>query len=118
MSSSAASESICCVHDATAVTVAHEPFTADKVVSGNVTTGAIELAQNNSLQTGVWEHSVGVSTDVEVDEVFVILSGKGRVYVNGAILELYPGVVGTLTAGAETRWEIDETIRKVYVFPR
>jgi uncharacterized cupin superfamily protein len=118
MSSSVASESICCVHDAAAVAVTHEPLTTEKVVSGNVTTGATELGQNNSLQIGVWEHSVGVSSDVEVDEVFVILSGKGRVYVNGAILELYPGVVGTLTAGAETRWEIDETIRKVYVFPR
>jgi uncharacterized cupin superfamily protein len=118
VSATLSSESTCFVHNTATVVVKHEPLTTEKVISGAVTTGATELGQNNSLQAGVWEHSVGVSTDVEADEVFVILSGKGRVHVNGTVLELYPGVVGILTAGAETRWEIDETIRKVYVFPR
>lgn len=108
----------CAVYDATTISVEHETLNPEKVVSGEVTTGAADLGETDRLTTGVWEHSVGVSTDVEADEVFVILSGKGRIYVNGEVLELYPGVVGTLTAGSSTRWEIDETIRKVYVFPK
>ena len=54
-------------------------------------------------------HPVGVSTDVEVDEVFVVLEGRGRVLLkDGRVLELFPGVVGTLIAGEETTsaWKI------------
>jgi uncharacterized cupin superfamily protein len=108
----------CRVYNATTTPVDHEPLPSEKNVSGTVTTGATDLGETDKLSTGVWEHSVGVSTDVENDEVFVILSGKGRIYVDGEVLELSPGVVGTLYAGAATRWEIDETIRKVYIFPR
>ena len=59
-----------------------------------------------------------MSTDVEADEVFVVLSGRATVdVVGGPSLELRPGVVGFLDAGAETTWTIHETLRKVYVVP-
>jgi hypothetical protein len=65
---------------------------------------------------GVWEHPVGTSTDIETDEVFVVLSGSGRVLLaDGRVLELRPGTVGVLAAGTPTTWEIDETLRKVWV---
>lgn len=68
------------------------------------------------MTIGVWEHSIGVSTDTENDEVFVVLSGRGRIRMqDGAILELAPGTVGRLFAGEQTRWEIDEPLRKVWV---
>lgn len=108
----------CAVYDAKTMQVEHELLDASKNVSGSVTTGATELGETHKLTSGIWEHSAGISTDVEDDEVFVILSGKGRIYVDGEVLELYAGVVGTLYAGASTRWEIDEPIRKVYIFPR
>lgn len=108
----------CAVHDANNVIVDHEALSSDKNVSGSVTTGATDLGETNQLTTGVWEHSAGISTDVENDEVFVIISGKGRIYVDGEVLELFPGAVGTLYAGASTRWEIDEPIKKVYIFPK
>ena len=117
-SSSSTSLPLCNVYNALTVNVEHQKLQADKNISGEVTTGATDLGENAQLTTGIWEHSVGISIDIEADEVFVILSGKGRIYVNDQVLELYPGAVGTLSAGAKTRWEIDETIRKVYVFPR
>lgn len=89
----------CFVYNALEATVQHELLPSEKQVSGAVTTGATDLGENKSLSTGIWEHSVGVSVDVEADEVFVILSGKGRVYVNDEVLELFPGVVGNLSAG-------------------
>ena len=59
---------------------------------------------------------MGVSTDVEAEEIFVILSGRGRIILkDGTVLQLFPGAVGRLKAGEETRWEIDEQLKKVYV---
>jgi uncharacterized cupin superfamily protein len=48
--------------------------------------------------------------------VFVVIEGKGRVILkNGTVLELFPGVVGTLIAGEEPRWEVDEPLKKVWI---
>jgi len=87
------------------------------VVEGDkLQTGYSEGGSTEKLRTGVWTHPVGISTDVEVDEVFVVISGKGRVVLNdGKVLHLSPGVVGTLIAGEETRWEIDEPLKKVWI---
>ena len=77
------------------------------------------LAATEALEVGVWEHAVGTSTDVEMDEVFVVLSGRGRVTLDdGRVLELSPGVVGVLAAGTATTWQIDEPLRKVWVVER
>lgn len=108
----------CSTYDANQVDISHELLPTEKNQTGNVTTGSVDLGECKTLTTGVWEHSKGISTDIESDEVFVILSGKGRIFVDDSVLELYPGVVGVLHAGSCTRWEIDEPIRKVYVFPR
>lgn len=86
-----------------------------------VPTGALP-AEGESYGTladvgyGVWEHLPGTSTDVEADEVFVVLAGRGTVrFESGETLELAPGVVARLHAGEQTTWEITEALRKVYV---
>jgi uncharacterized protein len=96
--------------------VAHAPLDPEAVVAGEVTTGEIELDTVDELAVGVWEHSVGTSTAIEIDEVFVVIAGRGRVTdAEGDVIELAPGVVGVLPAGAETTWEITEPIRKVWI---
>ena len=81
-----------------------------------IKTGFADMGETSSLKTGVWVHPVGISTDVEVDEVFVVIEGRGRIILkDGKILQLFPGAVGTLHSGEETRWEIDETLKKVWV---
>jgi uncharacterized cupin superfamily protein len=91
----------------------------DKCPDGPVSTGVQMLAATDDLEVGVWEHPAGVSTDVETDEVFVVLSGSGRVVIDdGTVLDLRPGTVGVLSAGARTRWEVDEPLRKVWVVSR
>ena len=59
----------------------------------------------------------GVMNDVEADEVFVVLSGAATVEFAGGsdTLELGPGDVVRLAAGAETVWTVTETLRKVYL---
>ncbi|MFT4010137.1 MAG: cupin domain-containing protein [Nocardioidaceae bacterium] len=71
------------------------------------------------VQYGVWEHLPGTSTDVEADEVFVVLTGRGTVrFESGEVLDLAPGVVARLHAGERTTWEITEPLRKVYAVTR
>lgn len=68
------------------------------------------------LPCGLWEHPVGESTDVEVHEVFVVLSGSARIEVEGGdTLEIGPGDVVELEAGAHTRWIVTEHLRKFWI---
>ncbi|PHX61107.1 MAG: cupin [Actinobacteria bacterium] len=104
------------VDDQASILVIHEPLGEARDISGGVTTGSVRLGDTATMSTGIWEHSVGVSSDTESDEVFVVLSGRGRICLqDGSILELAPGTVGRLFAGDQTRWEIDEPLRKVWV---
>ena len=101
---------------ATALAVAAEPIPAHQVVDGQPTAGVLELPAPPGLEVGVWEHSEGTSTDVEVDEVFVVLAGRATIEVDGgSVLEVGPGDVGILPPGARTRWRVHEDLRKVYV---
>lgn len=61
------------------------------------------------------EHCVGSSTDVEADELFIVLSGAATVrFADGGVIELGPGSVGRLHEGQRTVWTVTETLRKVY----
>ncbi len=102
--------------DATTVGVTHEPLPADKARSEGVSTGLAEVLSEAGLDAGVWEHSVGSSTDSFGDEVFVVLAGRGVVRCgSGGSIDLAPGVVGVLHAGDVTTWEITEPLRKVWI---
>jgi uncharacterized cupin superfamily protein len=66
---------------------------------------------------GVWEMTPGVMSDVESDEVFVVLSGSATVEFDdeGETLHIEAGDVVRLAAGARTVWSVTETLRKVYL---
>ena len=98
------------------VPLAHRPLNPAKVVSGDVTTAVSAQAAEGDMEVGVWEHSVGTSTDVEVEEVFVVLEGEGTVTCDeGGRIDLAPGVVGLLPMGATTTWTITKPLRKVWI---
>jgi uncharacterized cupin superfamily protein len=106
----------CSVVDASTLALDPEPLARDQVVAGAPRVATLTLNEDDGLEIGVWEHTAGVSIDVEADEVFVVLSGRATVVVDGGpTLELRPGVVGFLEAGARTTWTVHETLRKVYV---
>lgn len=89
------------------------------VLEGAPTAAVTTLAEVAGAEVGVWEMSPGTVTDVEADEVFVVLSGRATLAVEGgATLELGPGSVMRLADGARTTWTVTETLRKVYVTPR
>lgn len=88
----------------------------EQVVAGAPRVLGADLDVPAGLAAGVWEHTAGTSTDVEVDEVFVVVSGRATVAVEGGpVLEVGPGDVGVLTAGVRTTWTVHEDLRKVWV---
>ncbi|MEX1262552.1 MAG: cupin domain-containing protein [Actinomycetota bacterium] len=102
---------------ASGVTMEPEELDRAQVVSGDPRTAAAMLweSEDGRILRGVWECTPGVATDVEQDELFVILQGRATVEVEGGSrLELEPGVVGVLERSARTRWSVQETIRKVF----
>jgi len=107
--------------DAAAATLAHEPVAADQVVVGAPTTGWVALGSTaDGAEVGVWEMTPGTMSDVEADEVFVVISGRAVVeFADGrAAITLAPGSVVRLDAGASTVWTVTQTLRKVYVTPQ
>lgn len=106
--------------DATAQDAEWEPVPPDQVVEASPATRYVDIDDDGGRVIGVWEHSPGVSTDVEGDEVFVVLAGAGVLeFAEPALpsVELRPGVVVRLTAGMRTVWTVHETLRKVYIAP-
>jgi uncharacterized protein len=98
-----------------------EPLTPDvlspsDVVAGSPRLASADLEEAGDVSIGVWEITEGAVTDVEVDEVFLVLTGSGQItFDDGATLELRPGAMIRLLAGDRTTWTITETVRKVYV---
>jgi uncharacterized cupin superfamily protein len=93
----------------------HSPVPADQVREGSPTTATWE-APLEYAACGLWEHSVGVSTDIETREIFVVLSGRARIEIEGqADIEVGPGDVVELESGTRTIWHVTEPLRKFWV---
>jgi uncharacterized cupin superfamily protein len=92
------------------------PLDPASVVDGSPSAGSRALAAVAGVEVGVWEMSPGTATDVEVDEVFVVLSGAATVtFEDGECVDLVQGAVVRLRAGEQTTWVVHETLRKIYV---
>ena len=101
---------------AASIPLTADPLDPDQVVSGSPQVSGHEILTDERMSVGVWQHTTGVSTDVEADEVFVVLVGRATIEIaGGPTLEVGPGDVGVLAAGSATRWTIHEDLRKVYV---
>lgn len=100
-----------------------KPITDDQIASidgaGHPMTGASVLGGFGGLELGVWQMTEGAMTDVEGDELCVIVAGHGQLHrtIDGAevVQELRPGTVVELREGEKTLWVAFETLRKVYL---
>lgn len=96
--------------------LAIDPLDPATVLDGSPAAGSQALAAIAGAEVGVWEMTPGTATDVEVDEVFVVLAGRATVtFDDGTALHLAPGSAVRLHAGDRTTWTVHETLRKVYV---
>jgi uncharacterized cupin superfamily protein len=92
------------------------PVPAAQIVAGSPATGAVDLDED--MGVGVWEMTPGAMSDVEIDEMFVVVSGSATVeFVDPALpsIDLQAGSIVRLEAGMSTVWTVRETLRKVYL---
>lgn len=104
--------------DAVALPLTHDVVPADEVVSGAPTTASHALVTHGEVEVGVWEMTPGTASDVESDEVFVVLAGHARIeFVEPELptIEVGAGAVVRLAEGQRTVWTVTETLRKVYI---
>ena len=86
--------------------------------SGTPRTANRTLLDAGPLQCGVWECTPGgwAITNRPNTEVVHILVGSARIIdADGTVHRLVPGTVHVFPLAWSGRWDIDETIRKVYV---
>jgi uncharacterized protein len=102
---------------AAALKMEHSPVPVDQSVQGAPSTATVAFGDFAGRDVGAWEMSPGTMTDVETDEVFVVLAGAATVdFDDGtASLRLGPGDVVRLAEGTHTVWTVTETLRKVYL---
>jgi uncharacterized cupin superfamily protein len=89
----------------------------EDVLAGTPATASAPLwaPAGGAVEHGIWEITPGTVTDVEADELFVVLSGSATIaFEDGPTLEVGPGDVCRLRAGQRTVWTVHETLRKVY----
>ncbi|WP_067819094.1 cupin domain-containing protein [Actinomadura kijaniata] len=103
---------------AVSVTAAElEPDTLDpaSVVAGSPEVSTLVLHADDRVERGIWQITPGTVTDTEADEIFTVVTGRATIEIeDGPTLEVGPGDVGVLTAGARTTWTVHETLRKTY----
>jgi len=64
---------------------------------------------------GIWQITPGVVTDTEADELFVVVSGRATIAVEGGgTFDVGPGDACVLREGDRTVWTVHETLRKAY----
>ncbi|MDT5109259.1 MAG: uncharacterized protein QOK18_5413 [Mycobacterium sp.] len=105
------------VMHAAALDLEHEPVPAEQSVDGKPTAAGMAVDEFAGLEVGVWEMTPGVMTDVEAEELFVVVSGSATVeFTDGSpTLQVGPGDVVRLAEGAKTVWTVTDTLRKVYL---
>ncbi|KUJ68470.1 hypothetical protein ACZ90_18470, partial [Streptomyces albus subsp. albus] len=84
-----------------------EPLDPSQIVSGDpVVTGKVLWESPDGKQIrGIWQITPGVVTDTEANELFVVVSGRATVAVEGgATLEIGPGDACVLREGDRTTW--------------
>ncbi|WP_338695424.1 cupin domain-containing protein [Streptomyces sp. Q6] len=94
-----------------------EPLDPAQIVSGApVVTGAVLWESPDGKQLrGIWQITPGVVTDTEANELFVVVSGRATVEIEGGdTLQLGPGTAAVLREGDRATWTVHETLRKAY----
>ncbi len=90
---------------------------AGQVVAGAPRVGIAELGTFGGCEYGVWEMTPGAMSDIEADELFIVIAGHAVVELelDGSRIELSRGSVGRLYAGTRTVWTVTDTLRKIYI---
>ena len=94
-----------------------DPLDPDQIVDGDPETSDLALAESeDGTETcGFWRCTPGTFTDVEVQESFLVITGRATVeFEDGRRLDLKPGATHTFEGGEKTVWTVAETLLKTY----
>ena len=94
-----------------------EPLDPDNILDGTPETTGVVLfeSEDGRVTRGLWQCTPGRVTDVEADEMFVVVSGRATIeFEDGAAIDVGPGDLCVLEEGARTVWTVHETLRKAY----
>jgi uncharacterized cupin superfamily protein len=95
-----------------------DPLDPGQVLEGDPQTSDHTLATSadGRATSGVWSCSPGTFADVEVDETFVVVSGRATIQAQDeAPVDVGPGDLCVLRAGTRTVWTVHEELVKGYV---
>ncbi|MDI2131209.1 cupin domain-containing protein [Yinghuangia seranimata] len=95
-----------------------DPLDPAQIVSGSpeVSGKLLWESEDGKILRGLWQITPGVVTDTEANEMFVVVSGRATIEVEGGpTIEVGPGDACVLEEGAKTTWTVHETLRKAYV---
>jgi uncharacterized cupin superfamily protein len=94
-----------------------EELDPSQILAGTpATSGAVlDTSADGRIVRGIWRCTAGTVTDVEQDEMFVVLEGRATIAVAGrSDIEVAPGSVCVLERGARTTWTVHESLLKAY----
>ncbi len=94
-----------------------DPLDPSQIVSGNPETSDLILAESEdgTEVAGLWRCTPGVSTDTEVEESFLVITGKATIeFEDGSSIEVGPGDTHRFNGGEKTTWTVEETLLKAF----
>ena len=94
-----------------------DPLDPEQIVSGSPeVSGAVLWESEDGRQIrGIWQITPGTVTDTEANELFVVVSGRATIAVEGGpVFDVGPGDACVLREGDRTTWTVHETLRKAY----
>lgn len=93
-----------------------EELDPEQIVSGSPEITELTLLETDNDETsGLWQITPGVVTDTEVEESFMVITGKGHItFGDGSQVHLEPGVTHRFKGGENTTWTIEQTLLKAY----
>ena len=92
-----------------------DPLDPGQIVAGSPeVSGAVLWESEDGRQIrGIWQITPGTVTDTEANELFVVVSGRATIAVEGGpVFDVGPGDACVLREGDRTTWTVHETLRK------
>jgi uncharacterized cupin superfamily protein len=87
----------------------------DRVLAGNPVSSDLVLASDEKVSYGIWQITPGTSVQIAPTGMFVVLSGRATIAVEGgSTFGIGPGDVCIWDGGERTIWTVYETVRKVW----
>ncbi len=103
------------------LSLALSPSEALEITAGDPQASELILYRAEFVECGVWEVTRGtfVGENIGFGEHMHVLKGRATIMnADGTTLELHPGISFVALPGWRGRWQVHETLRKIYVIWR